>query len=538
MTRSTNSMDGFIPRRPGAPLNRHQQPNSIDESVSRLQPLRPPESTVEAPVLTRQTNYGLTRADVDESLKDIDDESPKRGSRKGGLASRRPRSLRKMIKMAALMIGVVLLGVGGFVGYKALIASGNILKGNVLGLVQSDPLKQDGSGWTHALLLGTSEDDPGHGGAYLTDSMMVVSVNQNEKKASMFSIPRDLYVKYGMACNSGYQGKINEYFNCVNSDWDSKEAENERLEKTREFIGEIFGLDIQYVAHLNNTVLKQAVDAVGGVDVNIEGSGGAPGILDRNFDWRCNYKCYYVKYDNGMHHLDGEHALFLAMARGDIDPTYGLGNSNFDREKNQQKIILALKEKAISTGTLTNIGSVTGLIDALGENLRTNVATNEIRTVMKLGLDIKPESIVRISLNDADKPMVHGANYNGASVVVPVAGVFKYDALRTYIKQQMNASPVTREGAAIAVFNGSGVAGAAQTEADKLSEDGLDVTQVDNAPDGTYAPVTIYQRGDGMPATKEKLESIYGVKVKSNPPVPANGNINFIIIIGKKDEAS
>ncbi len=28
----------------------------------------------------------------------------------------------------------------------------------------------------------------------------------------MFSIPRDLYVKFGMACNSGYAGKINEYF--------------------------------------------------------------------------------------------------------------------------------------------------------------------------------------------------------------------------------------------------------------------------------------------------------------------------------------
>ena len=84
---------------------------------------------------------------------------------------------------------------------------------------------------------------------------------------------------------------------------------------------------------------EKIIDAVGGVDIDIQGSNGAPGVLDRNFDWRCNYKCYMVKYDNGVHHLDGERALFLAMARGSVEPTYGLGNSNFDREKNQQKII-------------------------------------------------------------------------------------------------------------------------------------------------------------------------------------------------------
>jgi LCP family protein required for cell wall assembly len=441
------------------------------------------------------------------------------------------------VKWTAIVTVLVLIGVGGFVGWRALMAGGSIFKGNLLGLVQSTPLKEDNEGRTNVLVLGTSEDDPGHGGAYLTDSMMIVSVNQTKKTAAMFSIPRDLYVEYGMACNSGYQGKINEYFNCVNDDWNSQSAEEERLAKTRQFVGEIFGMDIQYAVHVNNTVIKEAVDAVGGIDVDIEGSGGAPGILDRNFDWRCNYKCYYVKYDNGVHHLDGEHALFLAMARGDIAPTYGLGNSNFDREKNQQKIILALKDKAISTGSLTNVAKVTGMIDALGNNLRTNFATNEVRTLMKLGIDIKAENIQRISLNDSDTPMVTSANYGGASVVIPVAGAFHYDGIRAYIEHQLSADPVTREGANIAVLNGSGVSGAAQAEADKLTGDGFTVSQVDNAPEGQYGATEIYQRGSGMSATKAKLESIYGVKVKSDPPVTANGNVDFIVIVGKSDSS-
>jgi hypothetical protein len=109
--------------------------------------------------------------------------------------------------------------------------------------------------------------------------------------------------------------------------------------------------------------------------------------------------------------------------------------------------------------------------------------------------------------------------------------------MRAYIAQQINASPETREGASIAVLNGSGVPGAATTEAEELTDKGLDVSQVDNAPAGAYAAVEIYQRTEGMPATKARLESIYKTKVKSESPVPVNGNIDFVIIIGKVESS-
>jgi hypothetical protein len=337
-----------------------------------------------------------------------------------------------------------------------------------------------------------------------------------------------------MACNSGYQGKINEFFNCVNDDYTTKEAEEQRLSETRAFVGEIFGMDIQYGVHVNNTVIKDAVNAVGGVDVDIQGSNGDPGILDRNFDWRCNYKCNLVKYDNGVHHLDGEHALYLAMARGDIAPTYGLGNSNFDREKNQQKIIVALKEKAVSTGTLTDLGKVTGLIDSLGNNLRTTFETSEIRTLMKLGSDIPSSSIKTLSLFGDENSLVTSGNYNGASVVMPAAGIFDYSDIRTFLKQKLSTDAVTREGAQVVVLNGSGVAGVAQTEADKLTEAGFIVSEVGNAPEGTYGDVEVYQVGQGMTGTKARLESAFGVKTKTTaPPVEVAEGTNFVVIFGK-----
>ena len=546
-----HSIDGFIPRRAGSQLGEQHPAQAGDlrrrhaqQAVGGLQrPAAASTATADAQHAATPLRYsdrGLARRDVDESLSSIGDSTPEVPKKRKWLFRKKAAALpaksgkRHWVKWAIISIVIILGLLGGWLAYKALSAGGNIFKGNILGYIQSQPLKQDANGRSNVLILGTSEDDPEHGGAFLTDSMMIVSIDQKNKTTSMFSVPRDLHVKYGMACNSGYEGKINEYFNCVNQDYTTAEAEQERLTETRKFIGEIFGMDIQYGVHVNNTVIKDAVNAVGGVDVDIQGSNGAPGVLDRNFDWRCNYKCYMVKYDNGVHHLDGERALFLAMARGSVEPTYGLGNSNFDREKNQQKIIVALKEKAVSTGTLTDLGKVTGLIDSLGNNLRTNFETSEIRTLMQLGSDISADNIQSISLYDGDNPVLTSGPYNGASVVMPAAGVFNYADIRIFLKQKLSTDPVTREGANIIVLNGSGVPGVAQTEADKLTESGFIVSEVGNAPDAAYADVEIYQVGSGMAGTKTRLESSFNVKTKTTAlPLTVSEDTNFVIIFGK-----
>jgi LCP family protein required for cell wall assembly len=545
MAQNRNSLDGFVPRRPGSADRPNRRIGEhTDDIPSRF--TKVDKDTQTQPGVINRGELGIARKDIDSSLKGMDIDEPKKG--KGGKKGRKkgPISKKKrIIKWSIVGLLILILGFAGFMAYKVLTAGGNIFKGGILDIIQSQPLKQDANGRSNILILGTSEDDPGHGGAYLTDSMMVMSIDQHKKVVDMFSIPRDLYVEYGMACNSGYQGKINEYFNCVNSDWKSKSAEDERLTKTRQFVGSIFGIDIQYGVHVNNTVIKQAVDAVGGVDVDIQGDGDVPygvqpgSILDRNFDWRCNYTCFLVKYSPGVHHVDGLHALFLAQARGDTAPTYGLARSNFDREINQQKIIVALKEKAASSGTFTNPIKVTGLLDALGNNLRTNFETKEIRTLMRLGSEIDSKNINRLNLSDGDKAVVESGQEGGASVVVPTAGAFNYTEIRAFIAKALTSNEVTREGANVVVLNGSGKAGVAQTQADKLTSAGFTVTSVDTAPEGTYGDVEIYQIGKGMPKTKAKLESTYKTKVKTtaSPAAVAEGT-NFVIIFGKDPSSS
>lgn len=498
--------------------------------------------------LTRAESKGITRADVDESLREIDAEKhdkTKPAKKRGSFLSKRKR----LIRLAIIVVVVIGMLGAGWIGVKAILASNSVFKGDIFGLVQQKELMQDAKGRTNILIVGTSEDDPGHQGADLTDSIMVISVDQKNKNAYMISIPRDLYVKYNMACISGYAGKINVYFSCVDSG-DDMAAEDKRQASSRKFFGDIVGLDIQYSAHVNYSVMRDVVNAVGSITVNIEGSGGAPGVMDSNFDWKCKggnayasratmiKNCppngHFIDYPNGPATLDAEHALYLAQARGDIEPTYGLGRSNFDRELNQQKIVVAIKEKATSTGTLTDITKVTKLIDAIGNNLRTNFETSEIRTLASLAHDIPSSAIRSVSLVDA-VPVLFGSD--GAGNVVPAAGTFNYSAIQAYIQKNINATPLSKEGAHVVVLNASGVAGAAQREADRLRALGFEVDDVGNAPTSGVTGNTVYQLNTKkqQPLSVAKLNALYGTtaKVATTPPVSVLGTTDFVVIVVK-----
>jgi LCP family protein required for cell wall assembly len=542
MKKSSSSVDGFVPRRSGRVLGETQQPiGSKRPEVGMPLPGKDSEPL--------RTSKQVVRSDeINESLKMIDEETSEASPKKRRFLFGRNRRKKnkpvspnkKLIKRILLILLVIILLVGGYVGIRALLASGSIFKGNPFDIFQSQPLKEDENGRSNILVFGTSEDDgPDHGGANLTDSLMVVSIDQTSKNAYMVSIPRDLWVKYGTACNAGYEGKINEVYTCNSHEGENEEAGANALKSK---VGEVLGIDVQYYAHVNYSVVREAVDAVGGVSVTIE-SDDPRGILDRNFDWQCRYQCYYVKYPNGpTGTMDGAHALALARARGDDNgqATYGLGRGNFDREVNQQKILQALREKAVSAGTLANVGKVTGLIDTLGKNLRTNFQTNEIRTLMTLGTDIKSDKINSINLIQDGENVVTTGNLNGASIVRPVAGLYDYSGIHTYVLKKLNSNEVTREAAKVVVLNGSQVPGVGQTEADKLTNKGFTITAVDNAPAGTYDKVEIYQIGKGMTATKAKLKELYNVSTikTSAPPLAVADGTNFVIIIGRDPSSS
>jgi LCP family protein required for cell wall assembly len=542
MKKSRPSIDGFVPRRPQAQLGELHATKSGHRPSRDGQSARIVHSGSEAEVTNRRApKLGVVRNEINESLRSIDAEMPANGTKgRRQKGSKKPLTTRRrVIKWVIIALITLLVVMGVYFGYKLLSSGSKIFRGNILdAITQNQPLKEDGNGRTNILVFGTegSAENSDHPGADLTDSIMVLSINQKTKDAYMISLPRDLYVKHDPVCPTlgTNAGKLNETYSCGAGVAKNEEAGAQEL---RETAGSILGLDVQYHVHLNWAVVVGVVDAIGGIDVTIESS-DPRGILDRNYDGNCQYTCYYVNYKNGETvHMDGDHALALARARN-ANGGYGLAGGNFDREKNQQKIILAIREKAVSVGTFTDLNAMTGLMDALGENLHTNFEAKEIKTLMSLGNSIKSDQIKSISLVDEENALVTTDNVSGQSIVRPLAGLFDYSAIYSHVREQLSSDPVTKEKAGVDVLNGSETAGVAQRQADKLNEQGFIINDVGNAPDGQYDNVTIYQIGTGNPATAAKLKEVYGVEVQATaPPFQVIGDAKFVVVFGADPDA-
>jgi polyisoprenyl-teichoic acid--peptidoglycan teichoic acid transferase len=528
MSNKNNSIDGFSLRRRDTSrvrnLGTEPVPQRFLKENTAIKPVQNPQAAHTAQHQAPKT--GLKRSDIDESLKKFEEKPFKK----------KKRITKKGIKRALKILAVILLLICAFLAVKAFIAGSKIFGGNLFdAFSSSQPLKQDANGRSNILIFGTSEDDPhSHDGAALTDSIMIVSLDQTKKLAAITSVPRDLWVKYDDDCEFGYQGKINVVYEC--SDPNKKEGEFSEAgaKALRKKVGEVYGLDMQYSVFVGYTAVQQAVDAVGGVDVKIESS-DPRGILDRNFDWECNFKCYYVKYPNGMAHLDGKHALALSRARNDAGG-YGLSRGNFDREINQQKILVALRSKASSAGTLANPVAASRLIDSLGDNIRTNFEAGEIKTLINLARDINDQKIDRFSLIDETPALLTTGNQSGQSVVIPTAGTFEYTDIHAFLQKRLTQDEATKENARIVVLNGSGRVGAAKEMKDKLAAKGFNVTGVgDAAVSKEYGKVTIYKvSATKQPATTTKIKKTLKTTVKNGPmPYGMTADADFVVIVGQ-----
>ena len=117
-----------------------------------------------------------------------------------------------------------------------------------------------------------------------------------------------------------------------------------------------FNIPIDYYALIDYRALQQAVDAVGGIDLTIN-SDDPRGLYDPNIDYATGG--VLVRLSNGRHHLNGREALDLARARGDSYNSYGFAASDFDRTEHQREMLIALKSRVVSAGTISNPSKLT-----------------------------------------------------------------------------------------------------------------------------------------------------------------------------------
>lgn len=318
-----------------------------------------------------------------------------------------------------LMAGILLLAVV----FTLIIASWNAINisraaekmfgsGNLLELVSSGGLDTGSNGRVNILTVGYSVDDPGHLGADLTDSIMILSIDPADKTGYMLSIPRDLYLKIP---DNGY-GKINEVY---------KDGGMDLLE---EIVQERLGININYWLVVNYAAVRQIVDSVGGITVGIKSS-DPRGLYDPNIS---PAEGGPFQLSNGTHHLNGQTALNLTRARGATYGSYGFPRSDLTRIEHQKQVFLAIKDKISDWKLVLNPMKNSRIFNAAAQNLKTDIEAREALPLYRLFASIPTAKLRPFSLHS-----ISGNNLlvDGPGGLVPAAGLNNYGDIQDAIDQ-------------------------------------------------------------------------------------------------------
>jgi LCP family protein required for cell wall assembly len=282
-------------------------------------------------------------------------------------------SVKKIFIFIILLALVLGIGYLSFFIYKTNYVANKITFGQENGILDTikslspsgqEKLRGENEGRINILLLGIA----GHGkpGQNLTDTIMIASVNPKTNQTAFISLPRDLYVKIPqtqitMKINSAYQYGLN-----------SSETKKESAETIKGIISDITGLDINYYVILNFDGFTKIIDTVGGINIMNERD-----IYDARYPGP-NYSYETFELKKGFHKLDGATALKYARERHD-DP-----DGDFGRSQRQQQILEATKNKVFSAPTMMNVFAVNDIFNALGDNVKTDIAPDDFESFWEL----------------------------------------------------------------------------------------------------------------------------------------------------------
>ncbi len=446
--------------------------------------------------------------------------------------SKPKKSKKKKILITILIIIILIIGVGGYFGARIIGSIDKVFHGNLFsdisGLFSNVTLKGQNQGRINILLAGyqgTSSDE-----GPLTDSIMVVSLDIKNNTAFTYSIPRDIWLNIpGMGHN-----KINAAN--TNSNFNQSGYFKGGMGQLQQLLEEDFGIPIDYYALIDYTAFEDAVNAVGGITVDIQ-SPDPRGLYDPNVDKAHGGP---LKLPNGEVHLDGLQALALALARGDSYYAYGFPLSDINRTQHQRQMLIALEQKALSVGVLSNPIKITNLFSALGTNVQTDLSLQDAIKLASYAKKVNLNNIGSYGLtySGSNALLTTYVTSNGQDALIPVAGFDNFGQIQHYYQQITSSNPVVQEGASVTVLNASNISNIAKLEATKLSNAGFNVTYIGNA--GTY-----YNQNailDNVPNkdtySNSYLEKLFNVNSSSTSSSPelssASGySSNFVVIIGQ-----
>lgn len=198
------------------------------------------------------------------------------------------------------------------------------------------------------LLLGVDAKDLDHAKGTRTDTIMLTRVNFDTGKISILSIPRDTRTMV-----NGKLDKINAAHAYGGVDM------------TLEAVSDLIGFDIDYYVLVDYQIVKDVVDAIGGVDIEVP--------FDMKYDDPTADPPLHINLEKGFQNLNGQEAHDFLRFRHNNNYTVGYPDGDVGRIKAQQYF---MKELVKQTLTPKNIFKIPTLIKTYYNNVETNIPFN------------------------------------------------------------------------------------------------------------------------------------------------------------------
>ncbi|WP_426334227.1 LCP family protein [Paenibacillus silvae] len=212
--------------------------------------------------------------------------------------------------------------------------------------------KWEGQERVNLLLIGGDSrgDDAGR-----SDSVMVASIDPVSKKAHLFSVLRDTYVDIPGHSKS----RLNAAFSYGGA------------ELTKQTVSNLLGIPIQHYVYTDFTGFIALVDALGGIDIDVE--------KDMYYTSKADKHMYDIDLKKGLQHMDGKTALQYVRFRHDA-------TSDFTRTQRQRIFMTELAKKMQSSTSLFKIPEI---LEAVAPYIQTDLSPAQMLKLASLGFDIR-----------------------------------------------------------------------------------------------------------------------------------------------------
>ncbi|MDF2946785.1 MAG: lytR [Bacillales bacterium] len=248
------------------------------------------------------------------------------------------KKIYRIILIMTVLFCVVLLGYSYYIykgldkTYSPLDRKKSDLRQTKVSIKNNDPIS--------ILLLGVDERKGDRG---RSDTMIVVTLNPIEKTMKMLSIPRDTRTEI---VGKNKLDKINHSYAFGG------------VKMSIETVEKLLDIPIDYYAKVNMEGLSELVDQVGGIEVN------------SSISFRQDTSVFV----QGNNKLNGKDALTYVRMRKE-DP-----KGDFGRQERQRQVIEAILTKSMN---ITTVNKISGIVNAIGDNIETNIKTTSALDLRK-----------------------------------------------------------------------------------------------------------------------------------------------------------